>query len=356
VTRSVPLVRRLRALRGKILLGGAWVLAALACLVLAQLQPGGVASVGVATQRVHPVLAPESGRLVSVTVTPGQAVAAGDELARIEVPGLTALIAASEAELRAEIELGASDVADRGRRFSRDVEDNRARLAESERALAEERAMLGAAQAELDRATKPGVALSELEVATLRARAAALEASVNGRQRARDALSSALGSARSRESAFAAVGLPVQAERLQAERDALIALREALVLRAPTDGVVAFAPGEGVGGERARMVPVPGQWVTGGLPVLSVAEVGTNEAVVFVDASRVRAIAPGATVRLRPASGGVSDGVVHTIGAGVEQLPLRQAHDPAVPEWGVPVTVRVGSRVLLPGEQVAVEF
>lgn len=356
MTRTVPLTRRLRALKGKILLGGAWLAAVAASLLLSQMQPGGVASVGVAAQRVHPVLAPESGRLVSVTVTPGQVVSAGDELARIEVPGLDALIAAADAELRAEEALGASEGADRSRRFSRDVEDNRARLADAERALAQERALLDAARAEVERARRPGVALSELEVATLQAEAAALEASVRGRERERDALSAALSAARSRADAFAASPLTAAGERFRAERDALIAQREAMTLRAPVSGVVTEGPRALVDGELVATTPVPGQWVSGGLPVLSVAETGTDEAVVYVDASRIGQIAPGATVRLRPASGGVVEGVVQRVGVGVEQLPLRQAHDPQVPEWGVPVTVRASDRALRPGEQVAVEF
>lgn len=344
MARSIPLSRRLRAWRGRILLGAIWSGAAVFCVILAFFQPSGPTTVAVATRSTHAALAPESGRVMSVAVQPGQTVALGDVLATLEVPGLTSLIAAREAELRSVGEQGASSTADRMRKFATDVEATRVKLATAQAGLEKERALLAAAQADVRRATAPGVALSEQQVADLRATATAYEASVRGGEREVAALQAAYEAARARNAGVTPESVAAEVEALQAERDALVARSEALVLRATAPGVVSAA------------VPPVGQWVQSGMPVVTVEETATHDAVVYVDSVRALDVSPGDKVTVRPVSGGQLTGVVRTVGPAVEQVPVRQAHDPQFPEWGVPVTLTVAERPLMPGESLAVGF
>src|SRR4051812_25276725 len=100
VRRSVPLLRRVRAVRGQILLGFVWVTAVLLCIVLILLSPSSSMRTAIAVIRSHEVRAPESGRVSAVHVTELQHVEAGTILATVEVPGLAQQVAAAEADLR----------------------------------------------------------------------------------------------------------------------------------------------------------------------------------------------------------------------------------------------------------------
>lgn len=344
VRRSIPLSRRLRVWRGPVLLGGTWLAAILACVFLAFLQHPTPSSLAVAVVAQHPVRAPESGRVATISVTPGQLVAAGDLLATVEVPGLSGELAAADAEIVAETGVLEAEGVDRNRKFARDLDAAHAAVTASQVAFERERAELAAATADLARATSPGIALSTQAVADIQARADSLSASVGARKTQLAALESAYASARVRNAQANGQASSARLDVLRARRDALGARAEALTLRATAAGVL------------TGVLPVPGEWVTAGMPVVAITESRTNEAVIYLDVARAASVTVGETVIVRPSSGPARPAVVRAVGPGVEQLPVRQARDPSIPEYGVPVRVSVAEISLVPGEPVAVDF
>lgn len=342
--RSIPLGRRLRAWRGKILLAVAWCGAVLFCIIANFIQPPGPGSVAVASAVEHPVRAPESARIATIQVQQGQPVNAGDVIALLEAPGLSAEIAAADADILVAQGDAGVEGATLGRRFANDVEGARVALSGAQVALERERAELAAAQADVNRAGSPGVGLSQQQVADIQARRDALAASVRAREGEVAALQATYSSARSRNAAVVATPTEARILALTARRDALQARADGLVLRAMLPGVV------------VGPVPAPGEWVQAGVPVITITETSTREAVVYVDAARAATLTPGQAIHVLPASGGVGDAVVKSIGPGMERLPLRNAQDPTIPQYGVPVWLNVSSPKLMPGEPLGVEF
>lgn len=342
VSRNVPLVRRLRAARGRIVLLVVWLSAAGGAAALGFVQTLHPGSIAVAVTRVHPVLAPESGRIATVAVSPGQRVQAGDILATIEIPGLPQILAAADATVADEEAGLRTDDADRNRRFATDLEDARTRLVSARVALEADQATLASLEVEVARQSLPGLGLADAALAIATGQRDAVKATLEARRAEVAALEQALRSAEARASASGAA--PGGALAARAERDAIEARLAAATLRAFAGGVV------------GDVVPVPGQWVLAGLPVVTVSEPTSAQAVLYVDVGRAHQLAPGTPVRVRPPSGLATDAVVRTVGAIVEALPTRHRRDPATPEWGVPITLDVRDRVLVPGEVLAVEF
>lgn len=344
VRRSVPLGRRLRAWRGKILLAGAWLGAILLSLVLSLVQPVGSNSIAIANVVAHPVGAPESAHIATIGVTLGQAVRAGDIVATLDVPGLAEEIAAADADIVADQLEAGVEGATVSRRFANDVESARVALSAAQVDLERERAELAAAQAEATRAGTPGVGLSQQAVADIQARRDALAASVRAREGEVAALQQTYSAARARGGTVTESPTEARARSLTALRDALKARADALTLRAPVNGVI------------TGRVPGAGEWIVGGLPVVTITEPTTDEAVVYVNAARAATLSPGQALRVKPASGGMGDAVVKSVGPAVELMPLPNTMDPTIPEYGVPVVLRVSSPKLMPGEALGVEF
>jgi HlyD family secretion protein len=357
----MPLGRRLKAARGKILLGMFWTAAASACAVwlFVGSTAGGIGN-AVAVTHTHLIRAPESGRIASLEVAPFQRVEAGAVLAKIEVPGLTQQIAAAEADLRVlEAQLGAEE-ADRGRKFSRDLEAARAAWLSARVNLEQDRSALVSAEQELGRASAPGVLVAAGEVTRLDLGRAAAAASVKAREAEVDALNLNYEDARARAGGLEGELLKSAVESATVKLESLRMVADANVLRAYASGVVSAPVGARARDGRTEVIdeifPSPGQWVQAGVPVLMVVEPSSQDAVVFVDLARARALAPGAPVSVRGAGGSRYDATVRSVGAAVEPVPLRQLHDQTVQEWGVPVTLQVLDRVFTPGESLVVEF
>jgi multidrug resistance efflux pump len=308
----------------------------------------------------YSVLAPQDGRLASVTATPGQRVRAGDVLAVVEIPGLDRQIdaaGASVAALEAELRLTALDAE---RKLARDVDDADARLLAARAALEEARVALAVTRGEAGRVGAAGVGAADGLVAELAAVAAGQEAQLRAREAEVRALTEAARGARRRAEALrgaAEAPAPTQAalDAARAERDALVALREACVVRAHVDGVVSLLPSEVRAGipTGPPLGVAPGQWVAARTPLFTLTEADSDAAVAYVPAADARDVAAGQAAELVDAEGRIHAAVVVAVGGAVEPTPLRLLRDPSIAEWGVPVTLRVTEAVLTPGEALA---
>jgi multidrug efflux pump subunit AcrA (membrane-fusion protein) len=352
------LTRLIRANAGRIALFSVWFGAALACGVwLVTRAPRGV-STAVATVRQFPVLPPVDGRLASVSVTPGQHVEAGQELAVIEVPGLDQQIAAASSAvqtLEAELVLEGVDL---DRKFTRDAEAAQARMLSATVELQASRAELAAADTELARHSADGVAVSASVVASLRLQKEGLVQELRAREKEIVQLRSAYEGARGRKGPAMDALLAASLGTARAEHEALVALKEACVLRAPVSGIVGMPymemrAGSPVGHPTAVS---PGQWAQAGVPILTLTETVGFEAISYVAPRIARTIEAGHEAYLVNEDGQTLVATVISVGGAVEPMPLRYITDPALPEWGVPVTVRTTDQPLTPGEELVVEF
>lgn len=360
--RRLPLVRRLRAARGKIVMAAVWLGAATlsGTLLLLQHELGETTTMAVASMQSHYVRAPESGRLATLVVTPGQRVEAGELLATVEVPGMAQQIAAAEAELRSlEAQLGMEE-ADRGRKFARDLESARASWLSARVALERERAELTGAEQDLARVRAPGVLVAAGEIERLSVLRDAARAAVDARAAEVDALERNYGDARARAGVSGSAQLQAAVEAAAVHLESLRAVAAANALHAPIQGVVSAPIGTMARDGRADILeeafPVPGQWVQAGVPVMMITPPSTQDAVVFVDIALAKDLAPGAAVSVRSGAGQRFEATVRAVGVAVEPVPLRQLRDQTRAEWGVPVTLQVIDRALTPGEALSVEF
>lgn len=359
MSRPFPLMRRLRAARGKIVMAAIWGASAFVVAVLLFIEDRVDAGSGsaIAAIQTHEVRVPESGRIATLDVVPHQRVEAGTALATVEVPGLSLQIASAEAELQSlEAQLGAEE-ADRDRKFAKDLEAARAAWLQALVDLERDRADLVGAAQEVSRVRSPGVLVAAGEIERLTVVRDALQAAVTAREKEIAALERGYEGARARAGLDPAVLKPaLAAAALRAE--ALRAQAEANVLRAPVAGVV-NAPLDAQArkdGEAEPAFPVAGEWVQAGVPVFRITQPSTQDAVVFVQAGQARELTPGAPVSLRAVGGRRYDATVQAVGAAVEPVPTRQQVDPMIAEWGVPVTLRVAEDTLTPGEPLSVEF
>lgn len=356
--RTVPFWRRVRAARGKIAIFGTWLAACLVCVVLWGAGGTRAGVHAVASVRQYPVLPCEDGRLASLDVRPGQHVAAGQVLAVVEVPGVAQQIAAADAAVRAlEAELSVES-ADLDRKFARDAESARARFLAATVDLQASRAALLETEAELARYTADGVGASAGVVDTLRLSAEAVRAEIVAREAETRELERAWRGANGRTSNAMDRLLASSLDLARGERDALVALDEACTIRATVDGVVGQTVTELRAGSPVGHpgVPVSGQWVVRGTPILTLTETTASEAVAWLGVRQARSLRPGSPATLTDEDGRETEAVVVSVGAAVEPVPLRVTGDPAFPQWGVPVTFAAEGVAFTPGEALSVSF
>ncbi|MDP2304550.1 MAG: HlyD family efflux transporter periplasmic adaptor subunit [Pseudomonadota bacterium] len=347
-------------MRGKIFMSLAWAAAAMACGVWLLVRTGAGEGTAVVVTKSHLIRAPESGRIATLEVVPYQHVEAGAVLAKIEVPLLNQEIASAQAELRSlEAQISVQE-ADRGRQFARDLEAARASWLRARVELERDRSDLMVAEQELGRADAPGVLVATSEVERFKSLRDAAKSAVDARVTEVDALNRNYEDALRRAGGTQSALLKTSVEAAAVYLESLRMVADANVLRAYASGIVSAPVGSQARDGRTEVIdeafPTPGQWVQAGVPVLTVTEPTSQDAVVFVDLTRARALAPGAAVSVRGTNGGSFEATVRSVGVAVERVPLRQLQDQAIQEWGVPVTLQVMDRALTPGESLSVEF
>ncbi|MBE3070235.1 MAG: HlyD family efflux transporter periplasmic adaptor subunit [Planctomycetes bacterium] len=141
----------------------------------------------------------------------------------------------------------------------------------------------------------------------------------------------------------------------------LEAQRAEYVLRAPFDGIVVEIqgrprdaalqrPGEGV-------VRGPGEVVTPGDAVVTIAEGRPTEVVAFADSDQATRLRPGLEVELATTGPGRQSArsAVVAVGPTIQRLPESLWVDPRIPQWGRPFLVMIPPEMMLnAGDQVMV--
>ncbi len=111
----------------------------------------------------------------------------------------------------------------------------------------------------------------------------------------------------------------------------------------------------GVEGQVTWIYRSPGEVVPAGEPVLQVRRMGTREVVAFLEPSSVVGLEAGDSAAVQRASGQILRGRLVSVGSGPQPLPQQLWHNPAYPEYGVPVRLELDGEVA-PDETVSVRL
>jgi multidrug resistance efflux pump len=139
--------------------------------------------------------------------------------------------------------------------------------------------------------------------------------------------------------------------------------RQAVALTSPIDGVVVPIPLQGRSRElleqRAgeQVIRRSGEVVAAGEPILAVAEEAPTEIVAYVSEQTVGHIRENMPVDLvtTRAQAQIAKANIADIGPMVELMPQRLWRNPNLPQWGLPIVIKVPPGLLLmPGETVGV--
>jgi multidrug resistance efflux pump len=98
-----------------------------------------------------------------------------------------------------------------------------------------------------------------------------------------------------------------------------------------------------------------GEVVPAGEPIVEIRPMATREVVAFLAPNEVRGLTAGDRASVRRATGQVVGGELVSVGSGPQLLPEGLWHLPQLPEYGVPVRLRLDADVA-PDEPVTVRL
>ena len=313
-----------------------------------------------------------AGRLTAVLVGVHQDVQAGDVVAtledttaRLEIDASTLVVAGLRAELdaalyRLEIEEAErdNDVLQIRRRLELDRLDARVRRIEEQARLATDAAILLGLEAELARVSElAGDFITQRRFDDSRAERDAVSARMTGREATIEAWRAAEAHAETRLAELSparddeterlvrplATSIAAAETRLEQARVAA----ERFVIRAPSAGRV------------AAILQRPGEEVVIEEPIVTIAAVATTTATAWLREEHFTLASIGTEVEVRRASQATQVGLgrIVSIGPAVTEVPAHALRDPAVREFGLPITVRMPAALALtPGERVSMRL
>lgn len=349
--------------------------------------------VGIAQGQVHQVAATCTGRLKSVPVEPFQQVKQGQVVAVIDtvldseplraqlatiaasVEHLMAQLVPTQEQLLAEADnLETTHAADQ-RRFYVDVENAELRILELRALIASDRITLEDLAMEVkivqDLLRQDVVAPYEFQKA--KAAHDSLAKKVDENERLLEQAKSDLEQARQRRDEFSqrqlvhpSVESALEVIRKEAQvqerlMDELLARSKPVELKAPIDGVVIAIP---IRANEAllrrpgeKVLRRAGEVVASGEPILAVAQVQPSEIVAYVGEAQLgqlREKMPIELVKNTPPAQ-IARSEVMFVGPTVEVMPERLWRNPAIPQWGRPIVVKIPEGLkLVPGELVGI--
>ena len=329
---------------------------------------------GMARGRVRQVSSTVSGKLKSVPVElfspvkTGQTVAVLDDeqlkaqLATVqaEIARLTAELASTQEQLKAEASGRENDRVVNHRRFVVDVENARLRILELKATIESDKIILGDLGVELkiaeDLLSQKAIAAYELEKAQVQYDSLAKKIAEN--ERLVEQAQKNLAEAQSRLADFERqqvyevsvdVALDVIRKAITVEEERMKELRVQsgeLVLSSPVDGVV------------SQLFYRAGEAVMAGAPIMTISETEPTEIVVYAGERQLGLVKEGMAVKVVKMSvpQQIASSRVVQFGPSMEVMPERLWHNPDVPEWGRPVVISIAPRLkLVPGELVGIK-
>lgn len=317
-----------------------WALAAAAAVPLAWTATGFGGAPAVAEARRLTLGCPRTSRglvVREVLVTPGQAVEAGQVLARMDPGELDVELAVARRRLE-ELELTALKTSVDLGRLAADEQQERSELAQLEAAIAQESALASDRLTDLKYLTE-----LKLRQAGLLARTRELEGAVSLARRGLVASTDRRPPGGRPPGAAAPARAAAEAQREEVR--SLEALRDRLELRAP------FAA-------RVDAVLVRAGEVASGEQVIALVEERAATAVAWVDERWASRVQVGDRVRLvaRDGAGPRIDGQITALGPSIAELPARLWPLPSQPRYGRAAYVDLERPAFLPGQALEATF
>lgn len=330
------------------------------------------ALIGLASRLDVPVSAGVAGRITSILVTTHQQVEAGSviatlddtaarldrEVALLRIEELGAELQAARQRLQLEDVERTTDLLNLRRRLELDRLDAMlGQVEEKGRKSRDDAALVGLA-ADLTRVSSlAGDALAIRRLDSARADHDALSARSEGRSATIGAWEQAELSALERLEE-----LPVQTDELGDEL--LLPLRAAIrtaekrleFTRLAIDQCAIRAP---VTGQVAAILQRPGEEVVVDEPILNISAASTSRVVAWLKEEQFTRIQVGDAIQIRQISAPsvLRRGEVESLGPAVAVVPIHALRDPTIPEFGLPVIVRLPDSLhLTPGERVQVQL
>jgi multidrug resistance efflux pump len=370
-----------------------WLAAVVVVIILFAHRASRYEVAGVAQGRVCQIAATCTGRLESVAVQLFDKVSKGQVIAVVngvlpdepttteleaQLDALDASIAQVVAESKAARDQYAADVnslktewAADGRSFATDISDNELRALELTTEIETDRALLD----ELDVAVKKFIVEGRLDVndaavyelQLLRAQQSTIKKRIEYNNHAREQLQREAKAMLARELEFKHKYEPrlgtsdqdaeevrvKQTQALERQKDVILAQlaslakRQSLELRSPIDGVIIPIPGNSneVGLRRPgeNLLRRAGEVVGPGEPIFAVAQAEPRDIVAYVNERQLARVQEGMTVELikksTPQQRAKSS--VTYVSPVVELMPERLWRNPAAPQWGRAVLIRI---------------
>ncbi len=347
---------------------------------------------------------PYAGRIEKINVELFQSVKAGDVVAVLdtvteseqgdeaklkaqfavaaaEAERLSAELIPTQEKLRADAANVQMSLRDNWRRFEMDVDSARLRILDLQATLASQRVTLEdlALQVKKSKDLLKEEAIVPFELERIQVHYDSVQKNVQENEQLLVQAQAVLKQAQQRRDEFAAHELPQPSEdaaleairkRINVQEAAMKGLLEQLdawkgrhevKLTSPISGrvisihgqrndTILQRPGEEVLRRRGEVVNV-------GDPILVVAEAEPNEVVAYVNEQQLGSVQKQMPVELRrtrtPPQ--IAASQVFEVGATIELMPQRLWRNPTIPQWGLPVLIRIPPRLaLVPGEVVEI--
>jgi multidrug resistance efflux pump len=305
-----------------------------------------------------------------------QLVAAGAEAER-----LSAELIPTQEKLRADAANMLMNQKDNWRRFEMDVDSARLRILDLQATVASERVTLEdlAVQVKISRKLLEEEAIVPFEFEKVKVHYDSVTKKVQENEQLLEQAKVALGLAEQRRAEFATHELPTPSEdaaqeairmRIEVEEEVMKGLLEQLAawkarrgveLKSPIDGVIIPIHGQRndtilqrPGEEVMRR---PGEVVRVGDPILAVAEAKPTEVVAYVNEQQLAYLKERMPVELvktrTPLQ--IAQSQIAQIGPTIEVMPQRLWRNPNIPQWGLPVLIKIPAGLaLIPGEIVGI--
>jgi hypothetical protein len=298
-----------------------------------------------------------------------------------EAERFSAQLIPTQEKLRAESANMQMNQKDNWRRFEMDVDSARLRILDLQATVASERATLEdlAVQVKISRKLLEEDAIVPFELEKIKVHYDGVAKRVQENEQLLEQAKVALGLAEQRRAEFTPRELPTQSEdaALEAirkqievqeevmkgllEQLAVLRSRRSVELKSPIDGVVIPIHGQRNDALLQRpgeeILRRPGEVVRAGDPILAVAEAEPSEVVAYVSEQQLGSLKEQMRVELvktrMPAQ--IARSEIAEMGPTIELIPQRLWRNPNIPQWGLPVLIRIPAGLsLVPGEVVGI--
>jgi multidrug resistance efflux pump len=323
----------------------AWVVGVLLAVVWGGLRSVSYEARGVGFAPPVNVASLEGGRLATLDVQLHDDVMVDTVVARLDTTPLEEEKLIISAQLLAVQSSQATDAASEARRFAEGLEEHQLDLARLEAVINEDAALQLSLREQagiLARLEQDG-ATSALEMRLMQRELDVVTARLDASRHAVAVARNAVGAARTRSD-----GLSGENEWSVVAAARALDQVEARISRMDLSA--------GIEGQVTAIYRSPGEVVAAGEVVMEIRQRGTSEVVAWLPYAAASGLVSGSRAHVVRVSGEILAGNLLSVGSGPQQLPVQLWNNPAYPEWGLPVRIKLTGGEVGAAEPVTVRL